>query len=74
MLWIVVGFKALCDAVSDLQQAGARVLELVLVREALVWFVELFQGLLHWTHALLALNIHCHYYIMSPYKREDTEM
>lgn len=54
MFGVVVAFKALCDAVSDLQQACARVLELLLVGQALVWFIQLLQGLLHRPHALLA--------------------
>ena len=56
MLWVVVGFKALGDAVSYLQQAGPRVLELLLDRQALVRFIQLLQGLLHWPHALLTLD------------------
>lgn len=42
MLWVAVGFKALSDAVSYLQQAGACVLELLLNRQALVRLIQLF--------------------------------
>lgn len=53
---VAVGFKALGDSVADLQQAGASVLQLLLVRQTLVRLVQLLQGLLHWPHALLALH------------------
>lgn len=55
MFRVTVGFKALCDSVSNLQQTCASVLKLLLVRETLIWFVQLLQGLFHWPHALLTL-------------------
>lgn len=60
MFWVAVGFKALCDAIADLQQAGARVLELVLDRHILIGFIQLLQGLLHWPHTLLTLKTRAH--------------
>jgi len=60
MFRVTVGFKALCDPVSDLQEARASVLELVLVRQTLVWFIQLLQGLLHRPHALLTLHTRTH--------------
>lgn len=56
MLRVAVCFKALCDPVSDLQQACACVLELLLVGKTLIRFVQLLKGLLHRPHALLTLH------------------
>lgn len=56
MLGVAVRFKALSDSVSDLQQACARVLELVLVGQTFIGFVQLLQGLFHGPHALLTLH------------------
>ena len=60
VLGVAVGFKALCDAVSDLQQAGARVLQLVLHAHPLVWLIQLLQSLLHRAHTLFTLQTHTH--------------
>lgn len=56
MFGVAVRFKALCDSVSDLQQACACVLELLLVGQSFIGFVQLLEGLLHWPHALLTLQ------------------
>lgn len=53
MLRVAVCFKALRDPVSDLQQACACVLELLLVGQTLIRFVQLLKGLFHRPHALL---------------------
>lgn len=58
MFGVAVGFKALCDSVSNLQQACAGVLQLLLVRQTLIRLVQLLQGLLHRSHALLTLHRH----------------
>lgn len=58
VLRVIVRFKALCDAVSDLQQAGAGVLQLLLHRQPLVWLIQLLQSLLHWPHPLFTLHTH----------------
>lgn len=65
MFWVAVGFKALCDSVSNLQQACACVLELLLVGQALIWFIQLLQGFFHRPHALLTLDTHTHKQIHS---------
>ncbi len=62
MLGVTVGFKALCDSVSNLQQACACVLELLLVGQTLVWLVQLLQSLFDRPHALLTLHTQIKYY------------
>lgn len=56
MFWVVVGFKAFRDAVADLQQTCTGVLELLLIRQTLIWFVQLLQSLFHRPHAFLTLD------------------
>lgn len=55
---VTVRLKALCDAVSNLQQAGTSVLQLLLHRQPLVWLIQLLQSLLYRPHPLLTLHTH----------------
>lgn len=72
MLRVIVRFKALCDAVSDLQQAGASVLQLLLHRQPLVWLIQLLQSLLHWPHPFFTLHTHTHtHYTTNQFSTQD---
>lgn len=48
--------QTLSDVISYFDQALARVLQLLALRQALLWTIQLLECCLHWPHALLTLT------------------